>query len=138
MPIQWKFNESYVMNGTEWLLDTNVVIGLLKQQTAAIDLIERYPFDLSKAAVSQITRMELLGFPNLAHEEEVSIVDFLKYCRILFIDETVEQQAIQLRRNSHCKLPDAIVAATALVNDLTLLTLDLRLKNLVTQFNATR
>lgn len=122
------------MNGVEWLLDTNVVIGLLKQQAAAITLIEACQFDLSKAAVSQITRMELLGFPHLAQEEEVAILEFLQNCRILFIDETVEQKAIRLRRTSHCKLPDAIVAATALVNNLTLLTLDQKLARLTEAF----
>jgi predicted nucleic acid-binding protein len=123
------------MNGTEWLLDTNVVIGLLKQQAAAIALIETHQFDLSKAAVSQITRMELLGFPNLAPEEEAAILDLLSNCRVLLIDEAVERQAIRLRRTSHCKLPDAIVAATALVHRLTLLTLDQRLEKLTAQLS---
>jgi predicted nucleic acid-binding protein len=122
------------MNGAEWLLDTNVVIGLLKQQTAAIELIETHPFDLSKAAVSQITRMELLGFPGLEPEEDAAILDFLQSCRILFIDEAVERQAIRLRRTSHSKLPDAIVAATALVHRLTLLTLDQKLARLTDAF----
>ena len=122
------------MNGIEWLLDTNVVIGLLKQQTAAIVLIETQPFDLSEAAVSQITRMELLGFPSLVQEEEVAILDLLANCRTLLIDEAVERQAIQLRRTSHCKLPDAIVAATALVHGLTLLTLDQKLAGLTEAF----
>lgn len=83
------------MSGAEWLLDTNVVIGLLRQQNAAIELIEANLFDLSKAAVSQITRMELLGFSGLALEEEVAILDFLQNCRVLFIDEAVERQTIQ-------------------------------------------
>lgn len=118
------------MSGTDWLLDTNVVIGLLKQQAASIALIDTHQFELSKAAVSQITRMELLGFPGLVQEEEVAILDFLQNCRVLLIDAIVEQKTIQLRRTSHCKLPDAIIAATALVHDLTLLTLDQRLEKL--------
>jgi predicted nucleic acid-binding protein len=125
------------MSGAEWLLDTNVVIGLLKQQNSAIELIEANSFDLSKAAVSQITRMELLGFPGLALEEEAAILDFLQNCRVLFIDEAVERQAIRLRRSSHCKLPDAIVAATSLVNNLSLLTLDQRLARLTEHFKET-
>ncbi len=122
------------MNGVEWLLDTNVIIGLLKQQAAAITLIESQPFDLNKAAVSQISKMELLGFPGLVQAEEVAILDFMSNCRILFIDEATEQKAIQLRRTSHCKLPDAIIAATALVNNLTLLTLDQKLARLTIAF----
>jgi predicted nucleic acid-binding protein len=77
--------------------------------------------------------MELLGFPTLAQEEEAAILDFLSNCRILPIDESVERQAIQLRRSSQCKLPDAIIVATAQVYQLTLLTLDQRLEKLSAQ-----
>lgn len=80
--------------------------------------------------------MELLGFPSLVQEEEAAILDFLRSCQVLFIDETVERQAIRLRRTSHCKLPDAIVAATALVHGIALLTLDERLAKLMEQFKA--
>jgi predicted nucleic acid-binding protein len=64
------------MSGIKYLLDTNVVIGLLKQHTAAIALTETHPLDLGKIAVSQITRMELLGFPKLPDEEERLIQGF--------------------------------------------------------------
>jgi predicted nucleic acid-binding protein len=121
------------MSGIKCLLDTNVVIGLLKQHSAAVSLIETHQFDLSQVAISQITRMELLGYPDLPKEEEQQIQSFLQSCRVLIIDETVEQRAIQLRRSRNCKLPDAIIAATALVHQLTLLTLDERLSTLVSQ-----
>lgn len=115
------------MNGIEWLLDTNIVVGLLKGQIAAVALAEAQNLELARAAVSQITRMELLGFPGLSGEEEVAIRDFLQCCRILFIEEDIERQAVVLRRNGQCKLPDAIIAATAQVRELKLLTLDKRL-----------
>ena len=121
------------MSGTKWLLDSNVVIGLLKKQAAAIALVEAQNFDFNQAAISQVTRMELLGFPGLTQEEDAAILDFLSNYRVLFIDETVERQAIQLRRNSRCKLPDAIITATAQVHRLTLLTLDQRLEKLSAQ-----
>ena len=121
------------MSGTRCLLDTNVVIGLLKQHTAAIALIEAHQLELNQVAISQITRMELLGYPSLPKEEERQIQGFLQSCHVLVIDETVEQCAIQLRRSGSCKLPDAIIAATALVHQLTLLTLDERLSALVNQ-----
>lgn len=125
------------MSGAKWLLDTNVVIGLLKKQSAAVTLAEAQHLVLSQTAVSQITRMELLGFPNLVREEETAILEFLQNCRIIFVDETVEQQAIRLRRSSQCKLQDAIIAATAQVHQLTLLTLDQRLEKLAAQLKNT-
>jgi hypothetical protein len=121
------------MSGTKCLLDTNVVIGLLKQHTAAIALIDAHQLDLNQVAISQITRMELLGYPGLPQAEEQRILSFLQSCNVLVIDNAVEQRAIQLRRHANCKLPDAIIAATALVHQLTLLTLDERLSKLARQ-----
>ncbi len=130
------FNERCAMNGINWLLDTNVVIGLLKQHPAAIALIESQKIELSKSAVSQITRMELLGFPGLVNEEERAILGFLQNCQVMFIDEAVESVAIRLRRAGLCKLPDAIIAATAQVHQLSLLTLDERLAKVTASLNV--
>ncbi len=126
------------MSGAKWLLDTNVVIGLLKKQPLAITLAEAQHLVLSQTAVSQITRMELLGFPGLAGEEEAAILEFLQNCRVLSVDEAVERQAIRLRRSNQYKLPDAIIAATAQVHQLTLLTLDQRLEKLAAQLKDTQ
>ncbi len=112
------------MSGIEFLLDTNMVIGLLKGHAAAIALAEQSGFALDKSAVSQITRMELLGFPQLTDEENQTIREFLTTCQVRMLDEQVEARAIQLRRSGTFKLPDAIVAATAITGSLRLLTLD--------------
>lgn len=112
------------MNGIEFLLDTNMVIGLIKGHISAIALAETNNLSLSKAAVSQITRMELLGYSRLTVDEENAIRGFLADCQIRLLDETIEACAIQLRRSGGFKLPDAIVAATALTGALRLLTLD--------------
>lgn len=62
--------------------------------------------------------------PQLTDEEDGTIRGFLANCQVRMIDEQVEAQAIQLRRNGIFKLPDAIIAATALTGSLRLLTLD--------------
>lgn len=94
------------MSGAKCLLDTNAVIGLLKQHAAAIELTETHQLNPGQVVISQITRMELLGFPSLLEEEELQIQGFLQGCRVLLIDEAIEQQAIQLRRKGNCKLPE--------------------------------
>jgi hypothetical protein len=50
------------MNGVEFLLDTNVVIGLLKGHEAATSIAESSDLDLIKAAISQTIRTVLLSF----------------------------------------------------------------------------
>lgn len=112
------------MSGIEFLLDTNMVIGLLKGYAPALALAENSGLDLRKTAVSQITRMELLGYPRLSDEEDREIRAFLAACQVRLLDEQIESQAIALRRAGYFKLPDAIVAATAIVGSLRLLTLD--------------
>lgn len=118
------------MNGIEWLLDTNMVIGLLKAHAPAVALAEERGLELSRAAASQITRMELLGFPGLTGDEENSIRNFLGSCRVIPIEDAIEIKAIELRRAGHLKLPDAIIAATAITYRLHLLTLDQRMLDL--------
>lgn len=112
------------MIGTDFLLDTNVVIGLLKGHAPAVALAEAAKLTLARTAVSQITRMELLGFPALTEEEEHEIRAFLSCCRVCLLDEHIEAEAIRLRRRGALKLPDAIIAATALIHGYRLLTLD--------------
>lgn len=75
-------------------------------------------------AVSQITRLELLGFTGISAKEALTINGFLATIQVLPISAEVEERVIALRQSRKIKLPDAIVAATALVHGLELLTLD--------------
>nr|VFK02440.1 MAG: hypothetical protein BECKLFY1418A_GA0070994_11982 [Candidatus Kentron sp. LFY] len=116
------------MSGVSHLLDTNIVIGLLKGDPASVALAKRAKLRLDQCAVSQITRMELLSFPQITRDEERRIDAFLAACHVCGLDERTEQKAIRLRRLTTLKLPDAIVAASALVQGATLSTLDQRMK----------
>ncbi len=79
---------------------------------------------LSECAVSQITRMELLSFPSLQANEEQAIQKFLDTITVLNFDERIEEGVIQFRRSQGGKLPDAMIAATALCYQLQLLAMD--------------
>jgi len=122
------------MNGTKFLLDTNIVIGLLKGNEAVSQLLESKRCSLSDCAVSQITRMELLSFPSLVSDEEKAINQFLSAVTVLMMDQTVEQVTINYRRKQGGKLPDAIIAATALNHQLELLTLDKKMAQQVKNY----
>ena len=115
------------MTGTDHLLDSNIVIGLLKGDPAVVALALQSGLTLSRAGVSQITRMELLGFPAITPAEEQATRALLNLCQVIGISDEIEAQAIRLRRSGGLKLPDAIIAATALVTGGRLLTLDQRL-----------
>lgn len=123
------------MNGIKYLLDTNMVIGLLKGYPIAVSLAEEAGFVLQQGAVSQITRMELLAYPKLSEEEETVILRFLGACQVQLLSEAIETLAIQLRRKTGLKLPDAIVAATAIHHGLRLLTLDQGIVNALARWS---
>jgi predicted nucleic acid-binding protein len=108
----------------KFLLDTNILIGLLKDDEATKLLLQTAGCNLAAASVSQITRMELLGFAGLNEQDERIIQQLLGAVHVLLLDEAVEARTIALRRQFKMKLPDAIIAATALVHGLQLLTLD--------------
>lgn len=56
------------MNGIKYLLDTNIIIGVLKGNSQAIGIAKH--IDLSACAFSAITRIELLGFLGINDREE--------------------------------------------------------------------
>ena len=112
------------MNGVEYLLDTNFILGMLKSTPVVLEQLAVQHLVASQCAYSAVTRMELLGFPGITLEEDELIRYRLAQFKYLPIDSAVEDQAIQLRRSRRVKLPDALIAATALCHGLQLLTLD--------------
>ena len=117
------------MNGIKYLLDTNIIIGMYEHNQAVIQLFQSNNATLSECAYSAITRMELLGFPNITENEIQFISDLLKQMTHIGIDQAVEETTIQLKQQYRMKLPDAMIFATAKTNDLELLTLDKRIAN---------
>jgi len=78
--------------------------------------------DNNQLAISVITRMELLAWPK-AEQEQLSILNqFINSVVDCGLDEPVILKGIGIRKEYRVKLPDAIIAATALVNDLNLVT----------------
>ena len=100
------------------LLDSNVLIYLADP---------RYP-GLSEAiltepvCVSAVTVVEVLGYHLLTSQEEADLRQLLEQFIILPMDGAVTNRAIKLRQNRKTGLGDALVAATALVHDLPLVT----------------
>jgi predicted nucleic acid-binding protein len=64
----------------------------------------------------------LLAYPDLTPSEEIHIKAFLQDITIVDLNSTVKSHAINLRRRYRLKLPDALIGATALALDATLLT----------------
>jgi predicted nucleic acid-binding protein len=82
--------------------------------------------------ISVITRMEILAKPDHTPESEKAAREFLGELTVVPIIDTIECTAIAIRREAspRPKLPDAIVAATAVVLNAKLLTTDNKLGRL--------
>lgn len=112
------------------VLDTNAVIFFLTSEHIPPNL-QRLP-DEADLYVSVITRIELYAKPGITPEEIKKIVDFLSDVSVVPLNDPVEAVAIPLwRAHPAVKLPDADVAATAVVVGASLLTNDLRLLRLI-------
>ena len=112
------------MDKLRYVLDTNTIIWLLKSET--IPEI----FDSVELFASIISRIELLSKPDITPEDEREIQNFLSAITVVGIDSSIESKAIDLRRSRKLKLPDSIIAATAIVLNATLLTRDDQLLHL--------
>ena len=97
------------MNGIDYLLDTNFILGLLKSSPDSLEVINERQIGVQQCAYSAIARMELLGFPGITSAEESLIQDKLTRLMYLPLTSAVEDVAIRLRRTRRLKLPDAIV-----------------------------
>ena len=72
--------------------------------------------------VSVITKIELLGFNAGTVEEQTITQTFINAVLVFNLDDAVINQTIALRKQYRIKLPDAIIAATAIVYNLALIT----------------
>ena len=98
------------------VFDTNIVIDALNGVTEADDEYSRY----ERVLISRVTWMEvLIG----AEGDDSDLRDFLEtHFEIIPLDLAVADTAVQLRREHRIRLPDAIIWATARVNQAVLVT----------------
>lgn len=119
------------------VIDTNVLISWYKHGMVSGDE------DLANTApiFSVVTQIEALGFQHITDNEIEAIGNMLDCGQLMYINERIAEQTIRLRQQHKIKTPDAIIAATALVNDAELWTAntddfkhiaDLRLHNPLT------
>lgn len=107
--------------GMKYLIDTNVAIGFLNNKLSLngehllANILDDAPL------LSVVTKIEMLRFlaPPQAYE---TIREFVGDCTILGLEDIVVDRTVWVCRQKRIKLPDGIIAATALAHGLTLLT----------------
>jgi len=107
------------MSGNSLLIDTNIAFYLLSQDDTIAELLDGQDIYLSF-----VSELELLGYKYLTETDRKRIEAFISDCIIIDINEEIKRNAINLRSTYSIKLPDAIVASTALYLGLPLVTAD--------------
>jgi predicted nucleic acid-binding protein len=122
---RWAFKHmgSFTSAAQPLLLDTNILIYHLKRGLS-VEFTEQLALTIvaQQAYISLITRIEMLawkGHTDLSLQQTTELLDQLPE---LGINEAVIAQTIHVRKTYSLKLPDALIAATALVHGLQLVT----------------
>jgi len=106
------------MSGIKYIADTNCFIYLLDENPIIL------PFLGDNWAFSYITEIELLSKKGITKDEDILIREMLSSCYKINHSQVLSELVIALRKDNNIKIPDAIIAASALSLNLPLITAD--------------
>lgn len=100
------------------LLDSDIVIYSTKPNFDSVLGL----FSSNEIAVSIITYIEVLGYHKITHDDRNTLAEFFEVAKVIPLSEEIARMAIELRQTRPIKLGDSLISATAIVNDLPLVT----------------
>lgn len=100
------------------LLDSNIIIYASQPEYPLLRQFIARQFPL----VSVLSYVEVLGYHRLTEQERQDFTEFFRLAVIIPISQPVLDRAVRLRQQRRMTLGDAIIAGTALVHNLTLVT----------------
>lgn len=86
------------------LIDTNIVLYTMQGHIPSYDL-----FKHSNIFLSEITEMELLGYPKMLEVERNNLKQFFQYTTLLSFNLAIKKKAIELMTLYNLSLADAII-----------------------------
>ena len=110
--------------GTKILIDTNILIYFLNGEIPLQKDVEVLLFN-KNFSISALTLSEILSWKMLSEADVEAIIMALDGVEIISVSEEISIKAASLRRKHAIKLVDAIISATAIIENCTLATNDL-------------
>ena len=101
------------------ILYTNCLYNFLNGEELEVGLVGD-----KKIAISEITEMEVQCNPNLNRTERILLKEFLAGITIIRLNEKLRNFAIKIRLTTRMKLMDSIIAATAQLTGIAVVTCD--------------
>jgi predicted nucleic acid-binding protein len=117
--------------GLKYLLDTNAIIALINGNEQLALATETAGF----VGVSVISIIEFLSFPSLSEKDKILFEEFTYETEVFDLsarDILMINEVTRIRKNYRLKLPDEVLAATAIINDCILITTDTGFKKILT------
>lgn len=105
------------------LLDTNAIIALLKEN----EELKKATYTADAIFISVISELEFRSFTNLSESDRNLFDSFTSIVDVFDLQSsntTLKNKIIEIRNTYRLKLPDAIIAATAIINNAILVTAD--------------
>ena len=100
------------------ILDSNIIIYSLQPRN---EKLSKW-LEVHTLYVSAITQLEVLGYHNITQDEILFVKRYFSNCKLISIQQSIIDEAINVRQSKSMSLGDAIIAATAIVYDLPLTT----------------
>ena len=130
--MQFKPSGCSVTPGKRYLLDTNALVALLQGHERLLALIGQAQW----LGVSVINVLEFLGFDGLTNADRdlfAALVSRVEVVDLAYENSDLLALIANIRAHKAVKLPDAIVAASAALNEAILVTNDAQLLKLATE-----
>ena len=111
------------MENKRYLLDTNALIALLSGNFHVASLLN----DAEWVGISILNQLEFLSYKNRSDRDKTLFLSFIKRIEVVDVAKNntdLLECTIKIRQKSKLKLADSVIAATAIVNNATIVTKD--------------
>lgn len=106
-----------------YLLDSNILIEYLNGKEKIVSYLDSISIE-ENCIISIISKIELISFPKLTTNEIRKILSFLENFQNINLTDEIALKAAEIRRKHKLKLPDAVIAATAVISNASLVSGD--------------
>lgn len=107
--------------GKRFLIDSNIIVHFLaaSYDEKALNLLEEILIE--GFSISFTTQIELLAYKNASSLEMAMRQQIIDLANVIHIDDEIIDKTIDIRKQKACKIPDAIIAATSITQNYTLI-----------------
>lgn len=110
------------LNQSHFLIDTNILIDYLADSVPSPGIETVEEIIEQSLHVSVITQIEFLGWHNHTLQSKTAAEEIIQHASIMHLTHEVINDTIALKQQMRVKTPDAIIASTCRIYQMTLIT----------------